>query len=184
MRLAVMYLTTRRLYQLESRRHHCPVHIARGLETTGDASGASTGVLLLSLDGFRVINDSLGHELGDQVLIEVKKVLLKNINAPATLSRAGSDEFVVIVDAADNREIFDSLAKLLIEEVRRPIVVGAHQFAISVTLGIAVFSEHGKDFQTLLQNADVAMYRAKTQKSGSHCFYDSTALRHRFKGIT
>ena len=129
------------------------------------------GLILLDLDGFKRINDSYGHPLGDQVLILVARALSASVEGMATLGRLGGDEFVLITERAPHPDDFVTLAHKVQQVLRAPIVVGDHQFFVSASMGIALFPEHGNDMDTLIQHADVAMYRAKAEKLPGYCFY-------------
>jgi diguanylate cyclase (GGDEF)-like protein len=132
---------------------------------------SSVGLILLDLDGFKGINDSYGHPLGDKVLILIARALSASVNGLATLGRLGGDEFVLITECEPNPNNFVKLAQSIQAVLREPIVIDEHQFIISASMGIAVFPEHGDDMDTLIKNADVAMYRAKAEKMTGYCFY-------------
>lgn len=134
-------------------------------------SRSGIGLILLDLDGFKRINDSYGHPLGDKVLILVARALSASVDGMATLGRLGGDEFVLITETAPHPQDFVSLAQRVQQVMRAPIVIEEHQFFVSASMGIAVFPEHGKDMDTLIQNADVAMYRAKSEKLPGYFFY-------------
>jgi diguanylate cyclase (GGDEF)-like protein len=136
------------------------------------ASASGIGVILLDLDGFKEINDSLGHPLGDRVLVHVAQTLVGFMNGQATAGRLGGDEFVILVEGVQDRDAFKKIAWNLREQIRRPINVDEHQFILSASIGIAMYPGHGNDVDTLLQNADVAMYRAKSEKMPGYCIYD------------
>jgi diguanylate cyclase (GGDEF)-like protein len=133
---------------------------------------SSVGVILLDLDGFKEINDSLGHPLGDRVLIHIAQMLSSFLQNQLTVGRLGGDEFVIVVEGYRDRASYEKLAWDLREEIRRPIVVDEHQFFVSASIGIAMYPEHGNDVDTLLQNADVAMYRAKMGKMPGYRVYE------------
>jgi diguanylate cyclase (GGDEF)-like protein len=152
-------------------RHAIVTQLTRAIQIA-ETSGKHTGILVLGLDRFKSINDSLGHELGDQVLIQAANVLTESIDPLAVLGRIGGDEFAVVVNEAKDSTDLTRLAMLLRERMHQPTSVGAHQFFISASIGIAIFPEHGNNAEQLLQNADVAMCRAKAQKVLSCCLYD------------
>lgn len=152
-------------------RHAIVTQLTRAIQIT-KTSGKKAGILVLGLDGFKSINDSLGHELGDQVLIQAANALTESIGSLAVLGRIGGDEFAVIVNEAEDSTDLTRLAMLLRERMHHPTSVGAHQFFISASIGIAIFPEHGNNAEQLLQNANVAMCRAKVQKAHSCCLYD------------
>lgn len=119
------------------------------------------GVALLDLDGFKPINDRLGHDAGDCVLRTVAERLGHCLRGGDTVARLGGDEFVlVLVNLADADEAGQVLARVL-HAVAQPIALGAHQVQVSASIGLTVFPEDGADPDTLLRHADAAMYRAK-----------------------
>jgi diguanylate cyclase (GGDEF)-like protein len=128
-------------------------------------------LILLDLNGFKEINDSLGHQLGDKVLIQVARILSNAISGKATSARLGGDEFVIIVEDVQRYEAVEKLAKAIQDQLRRPVIIGEQQFFVSASMGAAVFPEHGEDMDTLMQNADVAMYQAKAEKIQACRFY-------------
>lgn len=152
-------------------RHSIVACLAQAIQSS-KASGKTAGILLLGLDGFKSINDSLGHDLGDMVLVNVAKVLADDIGPSAMLGRVGGDEFAVAFTEAEDGTAMTRLAMRLKEKMYWPISVGAHQFFISASIGIAVFPDHGSNAEQLLQNADAAMCRAKAQKAVGYCLYD------------
>lgn len=163
-------------------RHSIIKHLARTIQSSR-ASGENVAVLLLGLDGFKSINDSLGHELGDQVLQKVARVIADSIKASTVLGRVGGDEFAVVAKVVDGSTELNDLAISIKDKMRAPITVGAHQFFISASIGLAVFPDHGSNEEKLLQNADVAMCRAKAQKAVGYCLYDPAMNQHALTGL-
>ncbi|MFT3848205.1 MAG: EAL domain-containing protein [Propionivibrio sp.] len=120
------------------------------------------GVLFIDLDRFKNINDSLGHHIGDSLLRSVSRSLLSAVRVGDTVSRFGGDEFVVILNgAADADEILQIVNQRLIPLIRQPHEIEGVELHISCSVGIAVYPEHGTDIETLMRNADAAMYQAK-----------------------
>ena len=120
------------------------------------------GVLFIDLDRFKNINDSLGHHIGDSLLRSVSRSLLSAVRVGDTVSRFGGDEFVVILNGvADADEILQVVNQRLIPLIRQPHEVEGVELHISCSVGISVYPEHGGDIETLMRNADAAMYQAK-----------------------
>jgi diguanylate cyclase (GGDEF)-like protein/PAS domain S-box-containing protein len=117
-------------------------------------------ILFVDLDRFKVINDSLGHPTGDEVLRLVGRRLAEGLRDGDSLARRGGDEFLVLLPDTPP-EGAASVAQKLIESVRAPMHCGGHDLTISASCGIAVFPENGPDTESLLKAADIAMYRAK-----------------------
>jgi diguanylate cyclase (GGDEF)-like protein/PAS domain S-box-containing protein len=125
-------------------------------------------ILFLDLDRFKDINDSLGHSFGDLLLQEVARRLGTLSRAEDTISRVGGDEFLVVLTSLQSAEDIALAAERVVAEINRPYVIEQHSFNISCSVGISVFPDHGADDETLIKNADAAMYRAK--ESGRNAF--------------
>lgn len=123
-------------------------------------------VFFLDLDGFKDINDTLGHHIGDQLLAEIG-ARLKDLALPGMLaSRFGGDEFVLIASVgADNHEI-EAMGAVIIEAVRRPATVAGHVLSVSGSIGATVAPDHGVEASQLIRLADIAVYRAKAEGRG------------------
>ncbi len=135
------------------------------------ASNTLAGVILLDLNQFKEINDGLGHPVGDQVLIHIADAITTLAGERATIGRPGGDEFVLILEGAAEYQAFEELARSVAARLRQSVVVDEQQFYVSASMGIAVAPEHGVDVDTLLQNADVAMYHAKANRALGYRFY-------------
>lgn len=118
-------------------------------------------LMYLDLDHFKQVNDSLGHEIGDQLLQLVAKRMQACIRASDTVSRQGGDEFVVLLAEIDEQHDAELAARKLIQAVSVPFVIGNHRLAITCSVGISVYPDDGSDVDAMLRNADTAMYHAK-----------------------
>ncbi|MFB0936388.1 MAG: EAL domain-containing protein [Propionivibrio sp.] len=127
-------------------------------------------LLFLDLDGFKVINDTLGHVAGDELLRIVGARLKGVLRASDTVARLGDDEFVILAGST-NPDYAAQLAQKILEQLRLPIPLSGHMLAVSASLGIAVFPEHGVDSQQLMRAADMAMYAAKAEGRNRYQFY-------------
>ncbi|HWZ42492.1 MAG TPA: EAL domain-containing protein [Candidatus Saccharimonadales bacterium] len=128
-------------------------------------------ILLLDLDGFKYINDSLGHQAGDQVLVEVAARLRSVIRQTDTLARIGGDEFCLVF--SDVHKTGDALriAQTCLDSLRQPILIAERDYSISASIGISCYPEHGAEPEVLQQHADTAMYHAKFNgKNGFQLF--------------
>ena len=133
-------------------------------------------VLLMDLNNFKVINDTLGHHVGDKILKEISSRLRSGVKRYDTVARMGGDEYLVLlpgVDKALAMEIGQRLSLL----VQKPFVIEDHHFDISMSVGVAMYPEHGDDPDVLIQRADVAMYSAKANATGVEA-YDSEQDEH------
>jgi diguanylate cyclase (GGDEF)-like protein len=145
-------------------------HLSHAL-TRAKRSGQSVALLFIDLDRFKNINDALGHDVGDEVLKIVGERLSEALRASDLLARLGGDEFVAIAEDVAHSEAVAALAAKLIAAVDRPIKVSGHEFTLTASLGISLFPNDGSDVQTLLKNADTAMYRAKELGRNGFQFY-------------
>jgi diguanylate cyclase (GGDEF)-like protein/PAS domain S-box-containing protein len=125
-------------------------------------------VLFLDLDGFKHINDSLGHLVGDRLLQSVAKRLKEEIRTPDTVSRQGGDEFVILLQDIETHEAAGIVAKRIIDAVSQVHSIDGHELYITASIGVSLYPEDGLDTETLMKNADTAMYQAKNL--GRQCF--------------
>ncbi len=130
-------------------------------------------LLYIDLDRFRTINDSLGHELGDELLRKVGERLSNAAIAADTLARIGSDEFTLIVDQNVTRQGLESIGDRIIEDLRRPFRIGEHELLLGVSIGVSLFPEHGRELQILMNHADLALQQAKRMGGNTLRFFSS-----------
>jgi diguanylate cyclase (GGDEF)-like protein/PAS domain S-box-containing protein len=131
-------------------------------------SGNAFSVLFMDVDGFKEINDTHGHEVGDQVLCAVADRLTKNVRHSDTVARIGGDEFVVIMETVHSIPDAEMVAEKLRAAVARPLVLQQHKLSVTVSIGISFFPDNGTDADTLLRAADYAMYLAKRDGGNRH----------------
>jgi diguanylate cyclase (GGDEF)-like protein len=129
-------------------------------ESLGNAAVSSGGLLLVDLNGFKEVNDTLGHHYGDLVLQQVGPRLQSSFRGEDLVARLGGDEFAVFMPGAD-LSVAESAVQRLQDALHIPIDVGGNRIELGASIGLAWYPEHGSDVDTLLQRADVAMYRAK-----------------------
>jgi diguanylate cyclase (GGDEF)-like protein/PAS domain S-box-containing protein len=118
-------------------------------------------LLFLDLDGFKYINDSLGHPIGDKLLQSVSRRLTETVRASDTVSRQGGDEFVILISEVEHPEDAAATAKRILHAVAEPHAIGTHELHITTSIGVSVYPNDGLDAETLIKNADTAMYQAK-----------------------
>ncbi|GLR86888.1 bifunctional diguanylate cyclase/phosphodiesterase [Bradyrhizobium iriomotense] len=128
-------------------------------------------VLFIDLDRFKVINDSLGHEAGDLLLIEVASRLRKALRASDVMARLGGDEFVVILDQCGEIDDVQRIATGLLAALAQPMELAGHECHTTASIGIAMYPANGADAQTLTKNADMAMYLAKEDGKNGYRFF-------------
>ncbi|SET50574.1 PAS domain S-box-containing protein/diguanylate cyclase (GGDEF) domain-containing protein [Marinobacter segnicrescens] len=131
-------------------------------------------VMFLDLDRFKIINDTLGHTVGDRLLQAVTQRLERCLRKGDTLSRFGGDEFTLLLPAVPDREHAAVIANKLIDTLREPFVLDNQDIYIGVSIGIAMFPEAGDTIEHLIRNADLAMYQVKSRGKDGYCFFDSS----------
>ena len=136
-------------------------------------SPRSISVVFIDLDHFKVINDSLGHNAGDEVLRHVAERLRLAVRDGDTVARIGGDEFVLILADQTREDVIFRAMNRIIAKVSEPLRIGNREFNITCSAGISVHPQDGADVETLLQNADAAMYRAKAHGRNNFQFYTS-----------
>jgi diguanylate cyclase (GGDEF)-like protein len=135
-----------------------------------DAVDARVSILVMDLDRFKYVNDSLGHSVGDHVLEQVARRIEKVATTASCIARLGGDEFAVLVKRS-TPEAVEKTAHAIIAALEMPIFYQDQPMDVGTSIGIAHFPEHGTDAQTLVRNADIAMYAAKRNKSGCQSYY-------------
>ncbi len=123
-------------------------------------------LLFIDLDKFKWINDNLGHDVGDQVLVQAASRIKTCVRQVDTVARLGGDEFVVVLKCGDDPDISGRIAGEIVRALEQPMPVGGHEPNVSASIGIALFPHHGGDIDELLRNADSAMYRVKSDGGG------------------
>jgi diguanylate cyclase (GGDEF)-like protein/PAS domain S-box-containing protein len=132
----------------------------------------SMALMMLDLDNFKDINDSLGHSVGDGLLCELAKRLRRGLREDDIVARLGGDEFIFVLQKAESKDAAE-VARKLMELIDQPFRVGTHDLKVTASIGIALYPADGADMETLLQRADAAMYQVK--HAGRHDFRFFTA---------
>lgn len=144
------------------------------------AGNFSLAILMMDLDRFKHVNDSLGHGVGDHVLREVGARLLRTVKSAECVARLGGDEFAILVRHTDGADFAEN-ARRIIEALEAPILYEGQPLDVGTSIGIAKFPDHGGNAQTLVRNADIAMYAAKRNKTGYAVYephYDTSQQEH------
>lgn len=129
-------------------------------------------VLYMDLDHFKDINDSLGHNTGDELLIATAGRLLANVKQSDTVCRMGGDEFVIILKDLNQPENAASVATRIVESIQQPFILNESECLIGISIGIALYPQHANETNALLQKADSALYQSKKQGRSCYHFYD------------
>ncbi|HEX6734598.1 MAG TPA: EAL domain-containing protein, partial [Azonexus sp.] len=156
--------------------------LTRAIERCHGRNGM-LAVLFLDLDRFKFINDTLGHEAGDQLLMTMAQRLKGCVRTDDCVARLGGDEFTVLLDDLPHPGVAASVAQNICRTVSAPLVVGGQEVVMTASIGISLYPEDGLDVSSMLRHADTAMYRAK-QDGGDFCFYEAameSALSDRLK---
>jgi diguanylate cyclase (GGDEF)-like protein/PAS domain S-box-containing protein len=141
-------------------------------------SGGRVGVMFLDLDHFKDVNDTLGHRVGDQLLKELARRIRGALRQSDVLARVSGDEFVIVLEDFPDENAPELVARKVLDEVRRPFHLEGHELHVSGSLGLALHPEDGADAETLLKNADAAMYHAKELgRNGFRLFSSELAAR-------
>lgn len=138
-----------------------------------DTSAETSAVLFLDLDNFKHINDSLGHAVGDLLLIEVATRLRENTRIEDTIARMGGDEFILLVQHLRHEQDITHLAKKILLDLTSPYKIGDRVFYLSASIGISLFPRDATNAEALIANADAAMYRAKSKGRNTFDFYST-----------
>lgn len=140
-------------------------------------------LIFVDMDRFKIVNDTLGHSAGDRVLQECAHRLTASLRDSDVVSRLGGDEFVITLENLAQPRDAIAVAQKILSSLSRPFVVEQQEFQLSASVGISVFPEDGTDVDTLLQNADAAMYRAKGQGGNVYQFYSAEMNKHTFERV-
>jgi len=146
--------------------------------------GRLTAVMFLDLDRFKLVNDSYGHAVGDSLIREVASRVSACLRAGDTVARLGGDEFVVLLEDLASVEDAARLAGKLRDRLSESVRIGTVELPLSASIGVALAPRDGRDPETLLKNADIAMYRAKERGRNNYCFYGPEMDHHARRRLT
>ncbi|MDE1184228.1 EAL domain-containing protein [Paraburkholderia sp.] len=150
-----------------------------GVLGNAQRSGERIAVLFIDLDRFKNINDSLGHHVGDGLLRSVSRRLMQAVRTKDTVSRLGGDEFTVILNGVSNAaDVARTIDERLLPLIRAPHEIGGASLQVSCSVGVALFPEDGHDIESLMQNADAAMYQAKAAGRNLVKFFSADMAEH------
>ena len=136
----------------------------------------STSLLLLDLDRFKAVNDTLGHQVGDSLLKQVGQRLHRAVGDAGLVGRLGGDEFQILLPSEANRERIGELSRTIIASLSQPYFIDGSSITIGCSIGVAIAPEDGRDSETLIRNADLALYAAKADGRGIHRFFREELL--------
>jgi diguanylate cyclase (GGDEF)-like protein/PAS domain S-box-containing protein len=128
-------------------------------------------VLFIDLDRFKIINDTMGHEAGDQLLQEIAKRFKQSLRAVDVVGRLGGDEFIIMIEEVNELNQVETLAHKILSSAMKPMVLLGEECHVTASIGISIYPRDGEDEQTLMKNADMAMYFAKEEGKNNYQFY-------------
>jgi len=155
-------------------------------QSTAEArrAGRQMAVLFLDLDRFKHINDTLGHEAGDELLQEVAARLKHCLRESDLVARLGGDEFVALLPELNEERYAATVAQKILAAIARPFLLLGQEFRITASIGISIYPQDGLDEQTLTKNADIAMYKAKEEGKNNFQFYSESLNSNSLERLT
>jgi diguanylate cyclase (GGDEF)-like protein len=136
--------------------------------------GRKTAVMVIDIDNFKHVNDTYGHPTGDQVLQDISVRFSSSVRKVDTVSRLGGDEFIVLLPEISSNETLEIIAGRIMQSVSVPFSISGQEVALSVSIGIAVFSQELSGLNELIKNADMAMYAVKQQGRNGYRIYNTS----------
>jgi diguanylate cyclase (GGDEF)-like protein len=149
------------------------------MRAQNQSQGQKVAVLLIDIDYFKQINDSLGHADGDVLLATVGQRLLSSVRESDTVARMGGDEFVIVMPEFRTLENVEHTGQQIIRNAGQPIEIGGREIRLTLSVGVSLFPEGGRTAEELLRNADAAMYAVKDTGRNSLCMFDESLLAGR-----
>lgn len=156
-------------------RLHLNIHLAQSLPLA-KRQHQQIALMFIDLDRFKAINDTLGHDTGDGLLVEVAQRLRGCVRESDVVARLGGDEFVVVLHDIHERNGIQSIADKILTRLALPYTIGAHQINSSPSIGISLYPQDGQDAETIIKNADCAMYHAKASGRNNAQYFDAVEL--------
>jgi diguanylate cyclase (GGDEF)-like protein len=156
-------------------RHYFARQLERALLDAAQ-SGSAGALMLIDLSDFKLVNDSLGHDAGDTLLLQLARRLASSLRESDTLCRLAGDEFALILEQISGESHVITVAEKILSVVRQPIPLGEQEARVGACIGIAVFPVDGKEAGTLVRNANAAIVRAKAESKSGYCFFSPEML--------
>lgn len=141
---------------------------------TSRRNGSHTVILMLDLDRFKLINDTLGHDVGDRLLVSVARRLSAAVGETETVARLGGDEFIILVPNMDSIDEASTLAQSVLDAISQPHLIGTNELHVTPSIGISIFPNDGDDASALMRCADTAMYHAKNVGRNNFQFFTAS----------
>jgi len=137
-------------------------------------------IMFLDLDNFKMVNDSMGHATGDQLLKDAADRLVQILGPQNIVSRIGGDEFIILIENIDDNDSIKQVSRSILDTCHRPFILNDKEFYVTTSVGIAIYPDDGQDAEMMIRNADIAMYKAKA-KCGNQCVICNNEIKN--KGI-
>ncbi len=151
----------------------CRIRLSHALERA-QRNQLQVGVIFLDLDGFKDVNDNLGHSVGDGLLKAVARRLEERMRRGDTIARLGGDEFLFLLEEISEPQAVGLVAESILRTLDEPFVFEGHEIAIGASLGVSLYPQDGADATTLMKNADLALYRAKAEGRNNYQFFTAS----------
>jgi diguanylate cyclase (GGDEF)-like protein len=145
------------------------ISVARAKRNAGNVS-----IMMLDLDHFKYVNDTLGHDIGDKLLKAIGNMLKGIVRKSDTVARMGGDEFVLLLPEVNDLQNIQRIAQKILDDFKKPFPINGHNLLITTSIGIAVYPSDGEDFESLMTSADKAMYYAKESGRNNYKFAHSS----------
>ncbi|MGQ0682605.1 putative bifunctional diguanylate cyclase/phosphodiesterase [Bradyrhizobium sp.] len=142
-----------------------------------DADTSGFALAFLDVDNFKHINDYYGHAVGDALLVEMARRIGVNLRVSDMLSRISGDEFVLLLHPIQGQEEVAEFIRFMLERVKAPFFIDGSEVFVSISIGVSLYPEHGRSYDALRHNADIAMYRVKNAGKGKAAFFDDSMER-------
>jgi len=153
-------------------------HEFQALLDSARLSGEQLALLFVDIDRFKNINDSLGHAVGDELLIEIARRLQSAVRETDVVVRAGGDEFLVLLSGASDRKCLTEITDRIRRELSKPVLVEARELQVTASIGIGLFPDDGGDVDALMKSADLALYHAKDGGRNCHRYFSFAMKEH------
>ncbi len=158
--------------------------ITAAIQRTDSEKGYRYAVLFIDLDRFKVINDSLGHLVGDRLLIIIAQQLRSYLRAQDTIARFGGDEFVILLDAVDSVETAIQITERILADCQTPMMLDGYQLFVGMSIGVVASTAHYSVASDLIRDADIAMYRAKAKGKNLYQVFDAQMHTQALRRLT
>ena len=156
-------------------RLHLGIHLEQAL-ALARRSSQGVALMFIDLDRFKIINDTLGHDVGDDLLVEVANRLRGSVRESDLVARLGGDEFVIVLHNAGTRQAVQPVAEKILLRLGQPYAIGQHTLHSSPSIGISLYPHDGAEIDALMKNADCAMYQAKAQGRNNAQYFEMGGL--------